>query len=99
MPKLRSRLAGEVIKHAIEAKCLFSGFTAHAAAAVGTKTNKVRPLFAHSNLNIWNIVWGKVWDCRNLILIEVLESVVSIHVLMIFREIRLNRTPSCFFLD
>lgn len=52
MPKLRSRLAGEVIKHAIEAKCLFSGFTAHAAAAVGTKTNKVRPLFAHSNLNI-----------------------------------------------
>lgn len=44
MPKLRSRLAGEMIKHAIEAKCLFSGFIAHAAAAEGTKINEIRLL-------------------------------------------------------
>lgn len=44
MLKLRSRLAGEVIKHAIEAKCLLSGFIAHAAAAEGTKTNEARLL-------------------------------------------------------
>lgn len=44
MPKLRSRLAGEVIKRATEAKCLFSAFIAHAAAAVGTKTNEARLL-------------------------------------------------------
>lgn len=44
MPKLSSRLAGEVIKHTIEAKCLFAGFIAHAAAAEGTKTNEVKLL-------------------------------------------------------
>lgn len=38
-------------------------------------------------------------DCHNLILIEVLESVVSVQVVMIFKEIRLSRTPSCSFLD
>lgn len=40
-------------------------------------------------------------ECHNLILIEVLESVVSVHV-TIFRVIRLSGTPSCwgfFFLD
>jgi len=36
MQNLRSVLAGEVIKHAFEAKCLFSSFIAHAAA---TKLN------------------------------------------------------------
>lgn len=36
MQKLRSMLAGEVIKHAIEAKCLFSSFIGCAAA---TKLN------------------------------------------------------------
>lgn len=36
MQKLRSMPAGEVIKHAIEAKCLFSRFIGHAAA---TKLN------------------------------------------------------------
>lgn len=36
MQKLRNTLAGEVIKHAIEAKCLFSSFMGRAAA---TKLN------------------------------------------------------------
>lgn len=34
-----------------------------------------------------------VRDCHNLILIEVLGSVLSVHVLIINREIRLIRTP------
>lgn len=44
MPNLRSGLAGEVIKHASEAKCLFLCFIAHTAAAEGKKTNEVRLL-------------------------------------------------------
>lgn len=38
-------------------------------------------------------------DCHNLILIEVLESVESIHVVMIFIGGKKLRTPSCFSLD
>lgn len=34
-----------------------------------------------------------VKDCRNLIFIEVLGFVVSVHILIINREIRLIRTP------
>lgn len=36
---------------------------------------------------------GNVKDCHNLVLMQVLGSVMSVHVVIVNREIRLIRTP------